>query len=350
MSTTAFNINPDTSATDTHNRSASGRSSTHDSGHGDIDLSTRVSHDDVTVAAAKEAARRGATYTQLGQDAKRIALALRTSGHPDPALATDTDTAPVTVDRPTVMQLDTQRLPAPWMPRATRAIDLDHPNGTTGNYPFNHMSVLQQHVKFFDLNDDGLISPVETYQAFRSLGFNIFISLLAVVFINGTMSYSTSPSWVPDPLLRVNITNIHRVKHGSDSGIIDTEGRFIPAKFEELFAKYSYTRPGFLTWREAFAMTEALRNAMDPYGWAAAKLEWGVFFLLCGRRDHELGELVVAKELVRSQYDGTLFYRIRAERQAALARGQEYLSSVMGARDLQAVELPEGVSAAGKEE
>ena len=35
-------------------------------------------------------------------------------------------------------------------------------------------------------------------------------------------------SWLPDPLFSVKTRYIHRCKHGSDSEVYDTEGRYIP--------------------------------------------------------------------------------------------------------------------------
>jgi len=53
---------------------------------------------------------------------------------------------------------------------------------------------------------------------FRRLGFGYLVSSLAVPFIHGSFSYPSNPGIIPDPFFRIWLKNIHRTKHGSDSG------------------------------------------------------------------------------------------------------------------------------------
>ncbi|KAJ3370652.1 hypothetical protein GGF31_003966 [Allomyces arbusculus] len=49
--------------------------------------------------------------------------------------------------------------------------DRQHPHGTHNSYladTYPNLSVLQQHVKFFDRDDDGMISMLDTFRGFRS--------------------------------------------------------------------------------------------------------------------------------------------------------------------------------------
>lgn len=57
-----------------------------------------------------------------------------------------------------------------------------------------------------------------TCAGFRRIGFGRLISFLAVPFIHGSFSYPTVKGWLPDPFMRIFMENMHRTKHGSDSG------------------------------------------------------------------------------------------------------------------------------------
>jgi hypothetical protein len=80
------------------------------------------------------------------------------------------------------------------------------------------------------LTPAGKIYPLDTYSGFRRIGFNIPLSMFAVLVIHGTFSYPSQDSWLPDPFLSVKTANIHRCKHGSDSESYDSEGRFVPVR------------------------------------------------------------------------------------------------------------------------
>lgn len=78
--------------------------------------------------------------------------------------------------------------------------------------------MLQQHAAFWDRNNDGRITPWETWQGLRELGLNVLVSAASVAVIHSLPPYLTQDSWLPDPSLSIWLKNIHKIKHGSDSG------------------------------------------------------------------------------------------------------------------------------------
>lgn len=154
-----------------------------------------------------------------------------------------------------------------------------------------------------------MISPVDTFKGFRDLGFSFVNCVIAAIFINGFMSYPTGSSWVPDPLFRINLRNIHRAKHGSDSEAFDTDGRFVEFKFDEMFKKYG----GGGTELNSTQIKNLLignRNTMDFAGWITAAFEFGFALLLVHRSG---GKWAITKEELYQLYSGELFYKIAHE-------------------------------------
>lgn len=104
------------------------------------------------------------------------------------------------------------------------------------------------------------------------MGFGLILSLLSVVIIHGNFSYPTVGSWLPDPFFRIYIARIHKDKHGSDTQTYDNEGRFMPQRFEDIFAKYAEGRD-YLTVRDIANVMQGQRVIMDPIGWFGAFFE-----------------------------------------------------------------------------
>ncbi|KAF3432133.1 hypothetical protein FNV43_RR26872 [Rhamnella rubrinervis] len=178
--------------------------------------------------------------------------------------------------------------------------------------PPSEQNILQKHVQFFDRNDDGVVYPWETFQGFRAIGCGLALSTGAAFFINMGLSSKTRPGKCFSLLFPIETKNIHKAKHGSDSGVYDSEGRFVPLKFEEIFKKHARKHPDALTSDELKAMLKSNREPKDFGGWLAAYVEWKILYVLC-KDKHGL----LHKDTVRGVYDGSLFEHMAQQKLAA---------------------------------
>ncbi|TVU47892.1 hypothetical protein EJB05_07508 [Eragrostis curvula] len=235
---------------------------------------------------------------------------MASSSPADPSMATEAPQVAVTRERKLNPNLQ-EELPKPYLARALVAVDPSHPKGTEGRDP-RGMSVLQQHAAFFDRNGDGVIHPWETFKGLRAIGCSFPVSLFFAFFINLALSYPTQPGWLPSPLLSIHIKNIHKGKHGSDSETYDTEGRFVPSKFDAVFSKYGQTHPNALTQDELNLMLKANRNMYDFVGWVAASAEWKLLYNVAKDKDG-----LLQRETVRGVFDGSLFERLQHDKKSS---------------------------------
>ncbi|KAL9664788.1 hypothetical protein QQ045_020196 [Rhodiola kirilowii] len=207
--------------------------------------------------------------------------------------------------------------------------------------------VLRKHVAFFDRNGDGLVYPWETFQGFRAIGCGILISIAGALVINPAFSKKTRPGGKFNILFPIGVHDIKFAIHGSDTGVFDSEGRFVPKKFEEIFAKHAKTNSVALTKDELSEMLSANREPKDLPGrytythrhsflvankkwhikfvsceavfddvnvWTcrfAAFTEWKLLFHLCKDKNG-----LLQKETIKSFYDGNLFYKMEEERKS----------------------------------
>ncbi|KAI7389174.1 Caleosin-domain-containing protein [Hortaea werneckii] len=186
------------------------------------------------------------------------------------------NTAPPTIEREPYIPSEGDTLRDAGTARASIAADSEHPHGTTdGDWAETHKTetVVQQHCLYFDQDGDGVIFPHDTFIACRKWGWGTFLSALATFIINFNLSYPTQPGWLPGPLFRIYINNVHKAKHGSDSMSFDNEGRFFPQKYENVFAKYDKGCKGGQDWSDLLKFHKGQRMAMDFFGCSAVFFE-----------------------------------------------------------------------------
>uniref|UniRef100_M8CN42 Caleosin n=1 Tax=Aegilops tauschii TaxID=37682 RepID=M8CN42_AEGTA len=137
---------------------------------------------------------------------------------------------------------------------------------------------------------------------------------------HGTHGWSTGADRLESLLLQANVKppafkfpiyvkTIQQGKHGSDTDVYDTNGRFVPEKFEEIFKKHAHTRPDALTSKELGEMLKANRDPKDFKGRVGAFGEWRLLYALCKDKEGFLH-----KETVKAVYDGSVFEKLEQEK------------------------------------
>ncbi|KAI8942509.1 hypothetical protein NX059_000573 [Plenodomus lindquistii] len=165
-------------------------------------------------------------------------------------------------------------------------------------------SALQRHCDFWDADHDGLIYPWDIFVGFRKLGFNVALCLWAAVTMCMCSSYSTQTSWMPHPMLAINLEKIDCCRHGSTTGAYDLDAELDPKRFDAIFRKYAEGKD-YLTWRTMYDVWRGQCCANDFFGWFAGGLEWIAMYILLWPQDGRL-----RKEDIRGVYDGSIFFKI----------------------------------------
>ena len=168
------------------------------------------------------------------------------------------------------------------------------------------LTALQKHVMFFDQDGDGKITVGETFDGLRELGFGYTRSSAFAFAINAGLGVATGAPWYAP--LTVDIENIAKGKHDSDTDIYDVDGRFNAQKFEDLFAIYDTDSDNALS-AEEFEIFY-MRNKEDEASSLVSTFEFGLLIELAGEPRVIDGKetSVVTRETMARFYDGSLFY------------------------------------------
>ena len=172
-------------------------------------------------------------------------------------------------------------------------------------------TTLQRHASFFDDNGDRGIDVAECTRGLKVLGLPAGVAEAAALAIVAPLSLRTRGSLLA---MNIDIENIQKGKHDSDTGVLDKRGRFNAKRFESVFgARSTVDRNGdkAFTAAEINGMVDA--NGETLLGFLVSLVEWHLLLMLAADTEvAEDGKSVPALSVARikSFYDGTLFYEL----------------------------------------
>ena len=177
------------------------------------------------------------------------------------------------------------------------------PRPAPGKY---QTSALAKHVGFFDVNGNGKITVSESKERLAALGVDGIQGYAGAAAVNFVIASMVAGY----PALTIDLSEIQKSKHDSDSDIFDENGDFSQAKFDELFERFDKNRDDALDGDE---ITDFLtRNKESFFGSTLAKLELPILLRIAGEPMDVNGveTKVLTKERLAKFYDGSLFYEL----------------------------------------
>ncbi len=187
---------------------------------------------------------------------------------------------------------------------STQPVDTyEGPSTSPGKFQTN---ALAKHVGFFDVNGNGKITVSESRERLGALGVDGIQGYAGAAAVNFVIASMVAGY----PAFTIDLSQIQKSKHDSDSDIFDKDGYFDQAKFDELFERFDKNRDDALDGDE---ITDFLtRNKESIFGSTLARLELPILLRIAGEPMDVDGveTKVLTKERLAKFYDGSLFYEL----------------------------------------
>ena len=175
-------------------------------------------------------------------------------------------------------------------------------------------TTLQRHASFFDDNGDRAVDVAECARGLKALGLPFGVAEVAALAIVAPLSIQTRGSLLA---LNIDIENIQKGEHDSDTGILDKRGRFNARRFGKVFGACATVDQNG---DKAFTATELTKmiiaNRETLLGSLVSMVEWQVLLALAADTkavEHATAVPALSVARMRSFYDGTLFYKLAKE-------------------------------------
>jgi len=173
--------------------------------------------------------------------------------------------------------------------------------------PGKHQTTaLAKHVGFFDVNGNGKITVSESRERLGELGVDGLSGYAGAAAVNFVIASMVAGY----PALTIDLSQIQKSKHDSDSDVFDKNGEFDEKKFNELFERFDKNGDNALDGDEISDFLT--RNREGFFGSALAQLELPILLKIAGEPMQVDGEetQVLTRERLAKFYDGSLFYEL----------------------------------------